>query len=1193
MVGLKPLANRQSAGMARAIHHGLVGPAGGVGRLFQLAHLLCGDQLHGFFPPCLASIVCRAERLSISSQPQRRRRPPITSWGCPTNPVSPHETHRLVLKRLCSGAWEMVGSIAGAFGSCCPRLPSHRGVDMKTCSRTGVWTCLERGSVVLYLLVALLLTRIPLFGPQPNPALAQDANPSVVFWELQSPAGWTSRPTTVSVRAMSSDGLQESTAEYRYSTDSGANWSGWSVDGLQTHSPVSTTVEIEATTSALVDSATANRMQFRIWDSTGGELVSQAFPIQVDGAAPSSAVSLSPAMPPAGWYSATVTVTISATDGSGSGVKESYMRLDGSGPFQPGGTLAVEASGMHSLEFYSSDVAGNQEEVQTRHNYFGVDREPPTVTAIADKLGAWAKPPVVVTLQAHDGEGSGVAIVEYRLEGSASWMAGNEIVVDGADGSYTYEYRARDLAGNTSAAQRITIGLDDGAPGPVMNLTATPKGWSNDRSGSGLSWDNPSDAKDIAGAYYQIDVDPLKGQAGKEYERGEGIEEIRGISVGSEGEHSVYVWLEDKAGNSNPNTRTVLEGAFRYDATAPYCDERPSIVGGTQDGKYYNGPVRLTFTGRDRLSGIAALHYQIEGEPVITKTVDGGPAAAEHTFSLWYTDTRTAIHYWATDTAGNVQTSRNVCWIDWDPLAPAPPIGMTVSPSGWASTTAFTIEWTNPDDHSGVEGAYYKVGSEPRWLSDGTYVRGVAIRSLSVKVEVEGQTRVYVWLSDRAGNYDHRNWASVTVQRDTTPPETTIKAEGSTRNGYYITPLEISFASEDGLSGVAGTRYRINNGAEQEWNGQPVRLEEEGSYRVIYYSVDRAGNRETAREESYTIDLKPPEARVWIDGEVDYVQSNSVKLRWGGSDGQGSGIESYTVEYRWSKCGPWTRLYTGTGTWRTFSGLMAPHSYYYFRVSAEDRAGHVYACPAPDGDSYVYYEGLANGSFGSRWNGWTIEDHGLGASIVTKESHTGNLSEMAQLSYDWGCYEVRKDAYVLFYQQIPALPPKECSDGLILSFWYRIFSRDVITNWVTEPDDFFYVDTFDVYIRDRDGEELAHIVRDGNNEWIDDLECRRYEGQWEHVAIDLTRWAQQPIRIEFRLDNGAEGGLATWVLIDDVQLLPRSGRIVGLPLTGAPGAGPAANPAGPGVEAVTPRDERSAPGDAQGLPERRPRRETP
>ena len=56
----------------------------------------------------------------------------------------------------------------------------------------------------------------------------------------------------------------------------------------------------------------------------------------------------------------TAVITLTATDDSSRGVKQTYFRLDG-GPVQTGTTVSVGANGTHTLTFWSEDWSGNVE----------------------------------------------------------------------------------------------------------------------------------------------------------------------------------------------------------------------------------------------------------------------------------------------------------------------------------------------------------------------------------------------------------------------------------------------------------------------------------------------------------------------------------------------------------------------------------------------------------------------------------------------------------------------------------------------------------------------------------------------------------------------------------------------------------------------------------------------------------------
>ncbi len=70
---------------------------------------------------------------------------------------------------------------------------------------------------------------------------------------------------------------------------------------------------------------------------------------------------------PAGWQSAAevpLTVSLTAGDGSGSGVARTQYKVDAAKGWSSGDTIVLGADGMHSIRYRSVDDAGNVEEIQ-------------------------------------------------------------------------------------------------------------------------------------------------------------------------------------------------------------------------------------------------------------------------------------------------------------------------------------------------------------------------------------------------------------------------------------------------------------------------------------------------------------------------------------------------------------------------------------------------------------------------------------------------------------------------------------------------------------------------------------------------------------------------------------------------------------------------------------------------------------
>ena len=98
-----------------------------------------------------------------------------------------------------------------------------------------------------------------------------------------------------------------------------------------------------------------------------------------DQTAPVTTAALDPAQPgPGGTYNRAVTVTLTATDQGGTGVERTEYRIDG-GPFrgytQP---IRVASNGLHTIDYRSSDGAGNEEQAKSVSFTIALDDACPT-----------------------------------------------------------------------------------------------------------------------------------------------------------------------------------------------------------------------------------------------------------------------------------------------------------------------------------------------------------------------------------------------------------------------------------------------------------------------------------------------------------------------------------------------------------------------------------------------------------------------------------------------------------------------------------------------------------------------------------------------------------------------------------------------------------------------------------------------
>jgi uncharacterized repeat protein (TIGR03803 family) len=165
--------------------------------------------------------------------------------------------------------------------------------------------------------------------------------------------------------------------------------------------------------------------------------------------------------------------------------------------------------------------------------------------------------------------------------------------------------------------------------------------------------------------------------------------------------------------------------------------------------------------------------------------------------------------------------------------------------AGW-NNTAVTITLSATDPDSGVAATYYTI--------DGTQYTYTA----PFTVSGEGTHKVTYWSVDTASNAETPG--SLTVNIDTTAPTTTVQPS-STLTTTYPNPASVSLAATDSGSGVAATYYNVDGGSYTLYNGS-FAVSGTGTHSVSYYSVDVAGNQESAKSVSVIIN-KANQAITW------------------------------------------------------------------------------------------------------------------------------------------------------------------------------------------------------------------------------------------------------------------------------------------------------------------------------------------
>ena len=210
--------------------------------------------------------------------------------------------------------------------------------------------------------------------------------------------------------------------------------------------------------------------QVTVTDKAGNSATFTSPAINIDLTTPATAAAVSGITSNPDWYTSAVSVTLIATDNL-SGVAQTLYRVDGGATQTYASAFLVSSDGVHTVEFWSVDVAGNTEGHQSR--IIKIDSVAPVTQASASgTAGAnnWYRSAVQVSLNASDNV-AGVQSSFYRIDGGATQTYAGAFVLS-SPGQHSVDYWSVDHAGNTEATHSILIKIDTTAP--VVSAVANP-----------------------------------------------------------------------------------------------------------------------------------------------------------------------------------------------------------------------------------------------------------------------------------------------------------------------------------------------------------------------------------------------------------------------------------------------------------------------------------------------------------------------------------------------------------------------------------------------------------------------------------------------------------------------------------------------------------------------------------------------
>ncbi|MCD6520521.1 MAG: hypothetical protein J7M05_11435 [Anaerolineae bacterium] len=502
----------------------------------------------------------------------------------------------------------------------------------------------------------------------------------------------------------------------------------------------------------------------------------------------------------------------------------------------------------------------------------------------------WSTKPVVICVTVTDSDGLQEATSQYRYstDGGANWStwASDAALEHSSPVSSTVyltltlsslidsglsnkvQFRITDLTSAIENSPTYTIKVDSTSPGAPIGLAADPSDWTNQDNFT-LSWTNPSDLSGVVKAYYKIGSTPPLGPTDVTgSQEGEDIRTLTNISLGSHGPKKVYVWLEDRAGNSDYTHYS--EVTLWLDQQAP---SGPQSLAADPSGWTDENSFDLSWTNPPQSdSPIYRAYYKFFNAPTSNSDYSGSRSG----MNIWQiTDLsvpssgEVPCYVWLEDKAGNADhtTAVSVTLYYSGGSAPPPPFALQIEPSSWTATGVFTATWTNPPAPAGIQAAWYKWGDPPTSPSDGTRVPGAGIHRLEgLTPPSEGAWDLHVWLEDGAGSKDQNNRRTVVAHYDATPPVTTPEySPPLPSKGWFSSTVTVTLTVSDVASGPGATYWRRVAGLWNEGNSFQATAEHPG---YEFYSVDNAGNIEETQRITVPIDIVPPTSQIEVTPTV-------------------------------------------------------------------------------------------------------------------------------------------------------------------------------------------------------------------------------------------------------------------------------------------------------------------------------------
>ena len=361
----------------------------------------------------------------------------------------------------------------------------------------------------------------------------------------------------------------------------------------------------------------------------------------------------------------------------------------------------LEISDNCTIYFQSQDARGNYSDVSSI-TITNIDKIAPTLTVSEVPSGEYITKDFELTFSAED-DYSGLKNIQYSYD-NATWIDGIAVTISGNTDLYI---RCEDNAGNITSEVISIKNFDKTAP--VITASNIPEG-EYITADFVLTFSAEDDCSEIALLRYSYDQQ----------------EWIKGNSVTISDNKDIYIYCEDKAGNSS----TEIISIKNFDKTKPAI-----TIDALPDDEYITADFVLNFSAKDNYSGVAFLQYSYDQQEWI-----GGDSGSV------LISGNTDLYIRCGDYAGNI-TSEVISIKNFDKTAPDTPSGL----SSINHDNVVTLKWNSSIDNgvSGISGYFVRYGETSDLSGEGVFTAG---SELQISDLAFGNYFYQVQVQDNAGN---------------------------------------------------------------------------------------------------------------------------------------------------------------------------------------------------------------------------------------------------------------------------------------------------------------------------------------------------------------------------------------------------------------------------------------------------------